>query len=221
MYREHVRCAASVFSSPPCAHAPPPRARDSIIFGLVLPRRLLVRIARRAAGRGLRMKRQSAETQRRAAARSCRARPLRQFILLLDYTPFLMPAPRSATCDRRTELIRVPALCPPRLTVPRRSHRKFRVPRHGNLGFKPRKRTRHVQGKFKAFPKDQLVRCAAFCPARMKDDDTKNVSRQLSEWGACSPVSADTSWLSDLSSPRRSFHTHADRSLARRASPST
>jgi len=36
------------------------------------------------------------------------------------------------------------------------SHRKFRVPRHGNLGFKPRKRTRHVQGKFKAFPKDKL-----------------------------------------------------------------
>jgi len=34
------------------------------------------------------------------------------------------------------------------------SHRKFRVPRHGNLGFKPRKRTRHTNGKFKAFPKD-------------------------------------------------------------------
>jgi len=36
------------------------------------------------------------------------------------------------------------------------SHRKFRVPRHGNLGFKPRKRTQRSRGKFKAFPKDVL-----------------------------------------------------------------
>ena len=43
-----------------------------------------------------------------------------------------------------------------------RSHRKFRVPRHGNLGFKPRKRTRHTNGKFKAFPKDDAV-CPECC----------------------------------------------------------
>jgi len=34
------------------------------------------------------------------------------------------------------------------------SHRKFRAPRHGNLGFCPRKRTRRHRGKCKAFPKD-------------------------------------------------------------------
>lgn len=34
------------------------------------------------------------------------------------------------------------------------SHRKFERPRHGSLGFLPRKRTRHVAGKIKAFPKD-------------------------------------------------------------------
>ncbi|KAF4693890.1 60S ribosomal protein L3 [Perkinsus olseni] len=34
------------------------------------------------------------------------------------------------------------------------SHRKFEVPRHGSLGFLPRKRTRHHKGKVKSFPKD-------------------------------------------------------------------
>jgi len=34
------------------------------------------------------------------------------------------------------------------------SHRKFEKPRCGNLGFLPRKRTRHHAGKIKSFPKD-------------------------------------------------------------------
>lgn len=34
------------------------------------------------------------------------------------------------------------------------SHRKFEKPRSGSLGFMPRKRTKHVRGKIKAFPKD-------------------------------------------------------------------
>jgi len=34
------------------------------------------------------------------------------------------------------------------------SHRKFERPRHGSLGFLPRKRTKHFQGKIKSFPKD-------------------------------------------------------------------
>jgi large subunit ribosomal protein L3e len=34
------------------------------------------------------------------------------------------------------------------------SHRKFERPRHGNLGFNPRKRTKHHHGKIKSFPKD-------------------------------------------------------------------
>ena len=45
----------------------------------------------------------------------------------------------------------------PRAHTSCRSHRKFRVPRHGNLGFKPRKRTTRTHGKFKSFPADQLV----------------------------------------------------------------
>jgi len=34
------------------------------------------------------------------------------------------------------------------------SHRKFSAPRHGSMGFTPKKRSRHARGKVKAFPKD-------------------------------------------------------------------
>jgi len=34
------------------------------------------------------------------------------------------------------------------------SHRKFECPRHGSLGFLPKKRTKHHAGKIKSFPKD-------------------------------------------------------------------
>jgi len=34
------------------------------------------------------------------------------------------------------------------------SHRKFEAPRHGSLGFRPRKRSQRYRGKCKAFPKD-------------------------------------------------------------------
>jgi len=34
------------------------------------------------------------------------------------------------------------------------SHRKFECPRHGSLGFLPKKRTQHKFGKIKSFPKD-------------------------------------------------------------------
>jgi large subunit ribosomal protein L3e len=36
------------------------------------------------------------------------------------------------------------------------SHRKFRAPRHGSLGFLPRKRTKHHRGKVRKFPKDDV-----------------------------------------------------------------
>jgi len=34
------------------------------------------------------------------------------------------------------------------------SHRKFEHPRHGSLGFNPRKRTKHHRGRVRSFPKD-------------------------------------------------------------------
>jgi len=38
------------------------------------------------------------------------------------------------------------------------SHRKFEAPRHGSLGFLPRKRTNHHQGKVKSFPRDDATK---------------------------------------------------------------
>merc|ERR1711907_189927 len=40
----------------------------------------------------------------------------------------------------------------------RMSHRKFEAPRHGSLGFLPRKRTNHHQGKVKSFPRDDATK---------------------------------------------------------------
>jgi large subunit ribosomal protein L3e len=34
------------------------------------------------------------------------------------------------------------------------SHRKFEAPRHGNLGFLPKKRTKHHKGRIRSFPRD-------------------------------------------------------------------
>lgn len=34
------------------------------------------------------------------------------------------------------------------------SHRKYEAPRHGHLGFTPRKRTKHHRGRIRSFPKD-------------------------------------------------------------------
>lgn len=34
------------------------------------------------------------------------------------------------------------------------SHRKYEAPRHGHLGFLPRKRAASVRGRVKSFPKD-------------------------------------------------------------------
>ena len=35
------------------------------------------------------------------------------------------------------------------------SHRKFEAPRHGSLGFLPKKRTKHHRGRIRSFPKDE------------------------------------------------------------------
>ncbi|ESN90954.1 hypothetical protein HELRODRAFT_182425 [Helobdella robusta] len=40
------------------------------------------------------------------------------------------------------------------LDLSKMSHRKFSAPRHGSLGFLPKKRSRRHRGKVKAFPKD-------------------------------------------------------------------
>lgn len=42
------------------------------------------------------------------------------------------------------------------------SHRKFSCPRKGNLGFCPRKRTRHHRGKIRSFPRDDKTQKCHF-----------------------------------------------------------
>merc|ERR1711974_98527 len=39
----------------------------------------------------------------------------------------------------------------------RMSHRKFEAPRHGSLGFLPRKRCEHQRGKIRSFPRDDTT----------------------------------------------------------------
>ena len=42
------------------------------------------------------------------------------------------------------------------------SHRKFACPRKGNLGFNPRKRTRHHRGHIRSFPRDDRSKACHF-----------------------------------------------------------
>lgn len=42
------------------------------------------------------------------------------------------------------------------------SHRKFSCPRKGNLGFNPRKRTKHHRGKIRSFPRDDASKPCHF-----------------------------------------------------------
>jgi large subunit ribosomal protein L3e len=42
------------------------------------------------------------------------------------------------------------------------SHRKFERPRHGNMGFLPRKRTKHHRGRIRSFPKDDAAKAPHF-----------------------------------------------------------
>lgn len=42
------------------------------------------------------------------------------------------------------------------------SHRKFSIPRKGNLGFLPRKRTKHHRGRIRSFPRDDKSKACHF-----------------------------------------------------------
>jgi large subunit ribosomal protein L3e len=71
-----------------------------------------------------------------------------------------------------------------------KSHRKFEAPRHGSLGFLPRKRARRHRGKVKSFPKDdpkKPVHLTAFMGYKagmthiVRDLDRPNSSKQLNK----------------------------------------
>lgn len=60
---------------------------------------------------------------------------------------------RSDRCSLKSKpfkrflFVKVRNFCP-------QSHRKFSAPRHGSMGFYPKKRSQRHRGKVKAFPKD-------------------------------------------------------------------
>jgi large subunit ribosomal protein L3e len=57
------------------------------------------------------------------------------------------------------------------------SHRKFEHPRHGSLGFLPRKRAARQRGKVKAFPKDDPTKENA--PSFQCFDNVKAPEKEL------------------------------------------
>jgi len=64
------------------------------------------------------------------------------------------------------------------------SHRKFECPRSGNLGFLPKKRTRHHHGKIKSFPKDnqkEKPHLTAFCGYKA---GMTHITREVNKPGA-------------------------------------
>lgn len=75
---------------------------------------------------------------------------------------------------------------PPRAAM---SHRKFERPRHGSLGFLPRKRTKHVFGKIKSFPKDDASKPPHFTAfMTYKAGATSNPTRAEPTWGQAQPA---------------------------------
>ena len=59
------------------------------------------------------------------------------------------------------------------------SHRKFSAPRHGNLGFLPKKRCKNHKGRIKTFPKDdpkKPVHLTAFTGYKVRFQETAFVS---------------------------------------------
>jgi len=76
------------------------------------------------------------------------------------------------------------------------SHRKFEQPRHGSLGFLPRKRTRHYKGRIRSFPKDdpkKPVHLTAFVGYKAgMTHIAREVRRQASKLDKCELVEATT-----------------------------
>merc|ERR1712088_299356 len=76
------------------------------------------------------------------------------------------------------------------------SHRKFSAPRHGSMGFYPKKRSKRHRGKVKAFPKDDAKKpchLTAFLGFKAgMSHIVREVDRPGSKGGACEIVEAVT-----------------------------
>ncbi len=64
------------------------------------------------------------------------------------------------------------------------SHRKFEAPRHGSLGFNPRKRSKHHRGRVKAFPKDDASKDVHLTCFMTYKAGCTHISREVEKPGA-------------------------------------
>eukprot|EP00943_MAST-04B_sp_MAST-4B-sp1_P007913 g7913.t1 len=64
------------------------------------------------------------------------------------------------------------------------SHRKFEAPRHGSLGFLPRKRSRRHQGRLRSFPKDDASKAPHFTAFMAYKAGMTHIMRDVDRPGA-------------------------------------
>merc|ERR1711981_1314899 len=68
--------------------------------------------------------------------------------------------------------------------VERMSHRKFEAPRHGSLGFLPRKRCKRARGKIKSFPKDDSAKECHFTAFAGYKAGMTHITREVDKPGS-------------------------------------
>merc|ERR1711966_564703 len=64
------------------------------------------------------------------------------------------------------------------------SHRKFEAPRHGSLGFLPRKRCKRARGKIKSFPKDNAASPCHFTAFAGYKAGMTHITREVNKPGS-------------------------------------
>merc|ERR1711966_632420 len=64
------------------------------------------------------------------------------------------------------------------------SHRKFEAPRHGSLGFLPRKRCKRARGKIKSFPKDDTSKDCHFTAFAGYKAGMTHITREVDKPGS-------------------------------------
>lgn len=75
------------------------------------------------------------------------------------------------------------------------SHRKYEAPRHGSLGFSPRKRTKKHHGKIRSFPKDDASKAPHLTAFVGYKAGMTHVVREIDRPGSSACVCGDFVWL--------------------------
>ena len=75
------------------------------------------------------------------------------------------------------------------------SHRKFERPRHGSLGFLPRKRARRFRGKVKTFPKDDQSKAPHLTAFLAYKAGMTHILRDVDKPGSSARLPPPAQWL--------------------------